>query len=164
MCHVLCCDSKGGRWIIFRCDTPAARGGCGSLGETLAGIVATFVVSLLTERAFAISWEGAEEVVTPVEMDWVPTAGLNSLASQEGSRGTSGVAWVEVGGERKQTPRKVYRTFHGLSGADTIVVRWCQGMSTWMVETRGNPWGAQLRGMGLRQPYAFACLLRYLLR
>ena len=167
------CGSKAGRrqrWITFRCDTPAAMGGCGSLGETLAGMVSAFVVSLVTERAFAISWEGVEDLVSQVELDWLPTADLNSAASKEGSGGTLGgvpsaeVAWVEVGGVERQTPRKVYRAFHALSAADNIVVRWRHGMSTWMVETRGNPWGARLRELGLRQPYAFGCLLRYLLR
>ena len=79
--------------------------------------------------------------------------------------GQSGdVALLKLSGVEKQSPRKVYEAFATLAEADNIVVTWRHGITTWMVETRGTPWGARLRHMGLRQPYAFSCLLRYLVR
>jgi len=77
-------DTSGARFIMYRCDNNM---GCGGLGDRLNGIVTSFYLALLTDRAFLIRWTRGcpwTHFVRPAYFDWrVPEEKVDKLSLKE---------------------------------------------------------------------------------
>ncbi|GJP65626.1 hypothetical protein CLOP_g22496 [Closterium sp. NIES-67] len=162
----------------------------GGLGDYLTGLATTFACALLTRRAFIVRHPFLPLAFAPNLVDWsfspdVPVEPARRIPVRkgvlEGGWGGGGGEGRSVG-EEGSTRREVVQEgevvvvdlrnqfvepedFFGLlDKAMNVRVTWNRGLLTyWLAQAVGKKWSEHLKGMGMRPPYAFGCILRFLL-
>eukprot|EP00271_Cylindrocystis_brebissonii_P005614 TRINITY_DN17753_c0_g1_i1.p1 TRINITY_DN17753_c0_g1~~TRINITY_DN17753_c0_g1_i1.p1 ORF type:complete len:606 (-),score=92.43 TRINITY_DN17753_c0_g1_i1:848-2665(-) len=179
--------------LIFLCGCPPGTDtmlnpSCGqppTLADVFLGLVSSFAVSLLMKRALLLQdCQGLfGGLLEPEAIDWshIPKSALLPLEQRmlkPASRLALGIpippGWqaiqagdpvlVDLWDVTHPALEGIHAVFSEVDAAGPIYVRWNQGVAMAMTQTRADPWGALLRNHGLRPPFAFGCLLRYLLR
>ncbi|CAI7891610.1 unnamed protein product [Closterium sp. NIES-54] len=139
-------------------------GHCGGFGEFLVGLVSSFVAALLDRRAFVIRHDCIQYAFEPAFIDWRPSPDV----PMEPSRRTKNlnesfppgvIPFLDLNGNRM-----------GLQGLERfkafrhVKVLWNRGMVMEMLTKGTGEWADAFRATGLRPPYAFGRILRFLVR
>ncbi|CAI5534028.1 unnamed protein product, partial [Closterium sp. Naga37s-1] len=139
-------------------------GHCGGFGDFLVGLVSSFVAALLDRRAFVIRHDCIQYAFEPAFIDWRPSPDL----PMEPSRRTRNlnesfspgvIPFLDLNGNRMGLQwLERFKAFRH------VKVLWNRGMVTEMLTKGTGEWADAFRSTGLRPPYAFGCILRFLVR
>ncbi|CAI6010756.1 unnamed protein product [Closterium sp. NIES-65] len=139
-------------------------GHCGGFGDFLVGLVSSFVAALLDRRAFVIRQNCIQYAFEPAFIDWrpspdVPMEPFRRTRNLNESFSPGVIPFLDLNGNRL-----------GLQGLERfkafrhVKVLWNRRMVTEMLTKGTGNWADAFRAMGLRPPYAFCCILRFLVR
>ncbi|CAI7789694.1 unnamed protein product [Closterium sp. NIES-53] len=157
----------------------------GGLGDYLTGLATTFVCAMLTNRAFIVKHALLPLAFEPNLVDWsfspeVPMEPARKMSIEEvmqgwseggeGGEGRGGRGEVVQDGEvvvldLKNKLVEPEDFFGQLDKAMNVRVSWNRGLLIyWLVQAEGKKWSEWLKDMGMRPPYSFGCILRFLLK
>eukprot|EP00270_Netrium_digitus_P017399 TRINITY_DN6373_c0_g1_i1.p1 TRINITY_DN6373_c0_g1~~TRINITY_DN6373_c0_g1_i1.p1 ORF type:complete len:473 (+),score=85.77 TRINITY_DN6373_c0_g1_i1:175-1593(+) len=159
---------SGQRFVTFTCKEKQNR--CGGLGDVLVGIVGAFIVGLMQDRALVIDWDWISYAFEPNQIDWTmsddipvqPSKRLNpwNLKTNPPIKKNSVVRFNML---NRPLPSNLAEVFDSVDHASNIKLFVNRGMLSKILSEDG-PWKEKLESMGLTLPYAFGCILRYILR
>ncbi|CAI5474974.1 unnamed protein product [Closterium sp. Yama58-4] len=139
-------------------------GHCGGFGDFLVGLVSSFVAALLDRRAFVIRHDCIQYAFEPAFIDWRPSADVPMDPSRRTSNlnesfSPGEVPFLDLNGNRVDL-----RVLERFKDFRNVKVLWNRGILTEMLTNGTGEWADALRATGLRPPYAFGCILRFLVR
>ncbi|CAI5490900.1 unnamed protein product [Closterium sp. Naga37s-1] len=138
--------------------------GIGGYGDTITGLVTTFITALLDGRALVVKHPWLLHAFEPATFDWRPTPDVKIDPVQFINNETEPV-------ESGRVPRIALTAmkvdpealFGRMEKYPVVRVAWNVGHLTYFYKNNGT-WGARFRSLGLRPPFSFGCILRLLLR
>ncbi|GJP85619.1 hypothetical protein CLOP_g15723 [Closterium sp. NIES-67] len=138
--------------------------GIGGYGDTITGLITTFITALLDGRGFVVKHPWLLHAFEPASFDWRPTPDVKIDPVQFINNETQPV-------EAGRVPRIALTAmkvdpevlFGRLERYPVVRVAWNVGHLTYFFKNNGT-WGGRFRALGLRPPYSFGCILRLLIR
>ncbi|CAI5458401.1 unnamed protein product [Closterium sp. Yama58-4] len=125
----------------------------GGLADSLTGLATAFACALLTRRAFILRHPLLPLAFAPNLIDWsfspdIPVEPARRIVVKRG------VLFVE--------PEEFFAL---LDRALNVRLSWNRGLLTyWLAQAVDKKWSDRLKAMAMRPPYAFGCILRFLLK
>ncbi|CAI5489912.1 unnamed protein product [Closterium sp. Naga37s-1] len=149
-----------------RCRTLIFDSGHDGFGDTVFGLASTFVAALLDDRAFLIRQEWLPFAFEPATFDWRDTTDIifsepSWRISDENNPPDVPYARLSLYNRNVTNPEAL---FGKLSGIAHIGLLWNRGILFNLLTKEKGAWADKFRGIGLTPPYAFACVMRFLLR
>ncbi|GJP47481.1 hypothetical protein CLOM_g6666 [Closterium sp. NIES-68] len=147
------------RFLTF--DQP---GPCGGFGDFLVGVVSLFAVALLDRRAFIIRHDCLPYAFEPAFIDWRESPDVPLEPSYQGNYVNGTFPEERIPRINLHDQRVDLQEFAKLKAFRNVRVLWNRGMLTEILTRGTGEWADALRATGLRPPYAFGCILRFLVR
>ncbi|GJP71675.1 hypothetical protein CLOP_g2486 [Closterium sp. NIES-67] len=151
--------------VPSRCRTLIFDSGHDGFGDTVFGMASTFAVALLDERAFLMRQEWLPYAFEPATFDWrvtddIPLSTYSPQITDENNPPNASYARLSL--YNKNTD--IEQFFKKLEKISHIGVVWNRGILFNLLTKGRGAWADRFRGVGLTPPYAFACIMRFLLR
>ncbi|CAI7896359.1 unnamed protein product [Closterium sp. NIES-54] len=141
------------------------HGHCGGFRDFLVGVVSSFVAALLDRRAFVIRHNCVQYAFEPTFIDWrpsphVPMEPPHRTRNVKESFSPKEIPFLDLNNVRVDLQELArFKAFRH------VKVLWNRGMLTETLTNGTGKWANALRATaGLRPPYAFGCILRFLVR
>ncbi|GJP48717.1 hypothetical protein CLOM_g7997 [Closterium sp. NIES-68] len=149
-----------------RCRTLIFDSGHDGFGDTVFGMASTFAVALLDERAFLMRQEWLPHAFEPATFDWrvsddIPVFDDSPQIMDENNPPNAPYARLSLYNMNVTEPEAY---FGKLAGISHIGVVWNRGILFNLLTRAKGAWADRFRGIGLTPPYAFACVMRLLVR
>ncbi|GJP48719.1 hypothetical protein CLOM_g7998 [Closterium sp. NIES-68] len=149
-----------------RCRTLIFDSGQDGYGDTVFGMASTFAVALLDERAFLMRQEWLPYAFEPATFDWrvtddIPLSKYPPQITDENNPPNVTFARLILHNRNISEPEALFAKLQGIAH---IGVVWNRGILFNLLTKGRGPWADRFRGIGLTPPYAFACVMRLLLR
>ena len=159
------------RFLVF---SSCGRGfPCGGTGDHLVGMASTFLLALLSRRAFFIEWPELydTEALEPASFDWRLDGRVHLRMNGTIIKNCSGLTQkhmndveLEMRNFNMDQGKFLFQCLPDrLSCVEIIRIHINRGITHWALK-QTTPWARKLRDMGFRMPYISGCILNFLVR
>ncbi|CAI5490891.1 unnamed protein product [Closterium sp. Naga37s-1] len=148
-----------------KCRTLIFDSGHDGFGDTVFGLASTFAVALLDDRAFLMRQEWLPFAFEPATFDWrvtedIPLTTYSPQIMDPDQPPNASYARLSL--YNKNVDPEEY--FGKLKGIAHIGLVWNRGILFNLLTKAKGAWAERFKAIGMTPPYAFACVMRFLLR
>ncbi|CAI5489701.1 unnamed protein product [Closterium sp. Naga37s-1] len=148
-----------------QCRTLIFDSGHDGFGDTVFGLASTFAVALLDDRAFLMRQEWLPYAFEPATFDWrvtedIPLSTYSPQIKDENNLPNASYARLSL--YNKNVEPEEY--FGKLKAIAHIGLVWNRGILFNLLTKATGAWAERFKAIGMTPPYAFACVMRFLLR
>ncbi|CAI6010970.1 unnamed protein product [Closterium sp. NIES-65] len=148
-----------------QCRTLIFDSGHDGFGDTVFGLASTFAVALLDDRAFLMRQEWLPFAFEPATFDWrvtedIPLTTYSPQIMDPDKPPNASYARLSL--YNKNVDPEEY--FGKLKGISHIGLVWNRGILFNLLTKAKGAWAERFKAIGMTPPYAFACVMRFLLR